>query len=148
MKTRQRKQKQEEKVDLGLRLDEAPVVRFEADILAGQDFDRIYRSPPRSPERDLMLAILEEALNDYQRCWKARDKKSRKRFTDARAWILSTDSEWIFSFINCCEVLGIEPDYLRQGLRLWRQTKRPRLASVPVTSRDKNLYKKLLRQAA
>ena len=148
MKTRQRKQRQEEKVDLGPRIDEMPVVRFEADILAVQDFDRIYRSRPRSPERDLMLAILEEALNDYQRCFRARDNKGRKRFADARAWIMNTNSEWIFSFINCCEVLGIEPDYLRQGLRLWRQTKRPRLASVPVTSRDKNLHKKLLRQAA
>jgi hypothetical protein len=148
MKTRQRKQKQEEKIDLGLCIDEMPVVRFEADILAAQDFDRIYRSRPRSPERDLMLAILEEALNDYQGCWKARDTKSRKRFGDARAWLMNTDSEWIFSFINCCEVLGIEPDYLRQGLRLWRQAKRPRLAGVPVRCRDKNLHKKLLRQAA
>jgi hypothetical protein len=148
MKTRQRKKKQEEKVDLGLRFDETPVVRFETDILAAQDFDRIYRSRPRSPERDLMLAILEEALNDYQRCFSARDKKGRNRFTEARAWILNTDSEWIFSFINCCEVLRIDPDYLRQGLLLWRQAKRPRLASVPATCRHKNLHKKLLRQAA
>jgi hypothetical protein len=142
MKTRKRNTNQEEKVDLGLRPDEMPVVRFETDILAAQDFDRIHRSRPRSPERDLMLAILEEALNDYQRCWKAGDRKARQRFADARAWILNTDSEWIFSFINCCEVLGIESDYLRQGLRLWRPSR------LPVTSRDKNLHKKLLRQAA
>jgi hypothetical protein len=148
MKTQQRKQKKEEKGELGLHFDETPVVRFEADILAAQDFDRIYRTRPRSPERDLMLAILEEAVNDYQRSWKARDRRARKRFADARAWIMNTDSEWIFSFINCCEVLGIQPDYLRQGLRLWRQAKRPRLTSVSVTCRDKNLHKKLLRQAA
>jgi hypothetical protein len=148
MKTRQRKKKQEEKVDLGLRFDETPVVRFETDILAAQDFDRIYRSRPRSPERDLMLAILEEALNDYQRCFSDRDKKGRKLFSDARAWIMNTDSEWIFSFTNCCEALGVQPDYLRQGLRLWRKAKRPRLASVPAPCRDKNPHKKLLRQAA
>jgi hypothetical protein len=130
MKTRQRKQKQEEKVELGLSFDEMPVVLFEADILAAQDFDRIYRSWPRSPERDLMLAILEEALNDYQRCWKARDEKGRKRFADAQSWILNMDSEWIFSFINCCEVVGIEPDYLRQGVLRWKQGKRARLLSA------------------
>jgi hypothetical protein len=147
MKTRQRKQKQEEKVDSGLRFDETPVVRFEADILAAQDFDRIYRSRPRSPERDLVLAILEEAVNDYQRCLSARDKKGRKRFADARAWIMNTDSEWIFSFTNCCEVLGVEPDCLRQGLLLWKKAKRPRFAGVAATYPDKN-HKKLLRQAA
>ena len=148
MKTQQRKQKKEAKGELGLHFDETPVVHFEADILAAQDFDRIYRIRPRSPERDLMLAILEEAVNDYQRSWKARDRRARKRFADARAWIMNTDSEWIFSFTNCCEALGVQPDYLRQGLMLWRQTKRPRLANVPVTCRDKNLHKKLLRQAA
>lgn len=148
MKNRQRKLKQEEEVDLGLRFDEMPVVCFEADILVPHDFDRIYRSPPRSPERDLMLAILEEALNDYQQCWKARDNKARKRFADARAWIMNADSEWIFSFTNCCEVLGVKPDYLRQGLLLWRQAKRSRRASVPATCRDKNLNQKLLRRAA
>jgi hypothetical protein len=95
-----------------------------------------------------MLAILEEALNDYQRCLSARDKKGRKRFADARAWIMNTNSEWIFSFTSCCEVLGVEPNYLRQGLLLWRKAKRPRFASVPAMHRDKNLHKKLLRQAA
>jgi hypothetical protein len=147
MKTRQRKQKQREKGDLELRLDEMPVVRFEADILAAQDFDRIYRSRPRSPERDLMLAILEEALNDYQRCFSARDKKGRNRFTDARAWILNTDSEWIFSFINCCEVLGIEPDNFRQGVLRWKQRKRARLLSARSIQHQKHQPKRL-RQAA
>ena len=146
MKTRQRKQKQREKGDLERRLDEMPVVRFEADILAAQDFDRIYRSRPRSPERDLMLAILEEALNDYQRCFSAPDKKGRNCFTDARAWILNTDSEWIFSFINCCEVLGIEPDYLRQGLLRWKHGKRARLLSISATPRTNS--KRHLRHAA
>jgi hypothetical protein len=148
MKTRQRKQKQEEKVELGLSFDEMPVVLFEADILAAQDFDRIYRSwPPRSPERDLMLAILEEALNDYQRCWKARDEKGRKRFADAQSWILNMDSEWIFSFINCCEVVGIEPDYLRQEVLRWKQGKRARLLSARAIQHQKHQPKRL-RQAA
>jgi hypothetical protein len=147
MKTRQRKQKQEEKVELGLSFDEMPVVLFEADILAAQDFDRIYRSWPRSPERDLMLAILEEALNDYQRCWKARDEKGRKRFADAQSWILNMDSEWIFSFINCCEVVGIEPDYLRQEVLRWKQGKRARLLSARAIQHQKHQPKRL-RQAA
>ena len=95
------------------------------------------------PKRDLMLAILEEALNDYQRCFSARDKKGRNRFTDARAWILNTDSEWIFSFINCCEVLGIEPDYLRQGLLRWKQGKRERLLSARAIQHQKHQPKRL-----
>ena len=148
MKTQQRKQKQEEKVDLGLRFDDKPVVPFEADILVAEDFDRIYRSGPISPERDLMVAILDEALNDYQRCFRAREKKGRKRFADARAWILKTDSQWIFSFINCCEVLGIDPGYLRRGLLRWKRRKRARFSSAPLTQRLTKLPRKPWRRAA
>ena len=145
MKTQQRKQKK--KVDLELHFGEKPFVPFEADILAAEDFGRVYRSRPLSPERELMVAVLEEALADYQRCWKARDKKGMERFADAQAWILESNSEWIFSFINCCEALGIEPDYLRQGLLRWNQAKRAKLLSAPAIPQQKHQPKRL-RQAA
>ena len=147
MKTQQRKQKAEKKVDLQLHFDEKPVVPFEVDILAGEDFARIHRSRPLSPERELMVAVLEEALADYQRCWKARDKKAMERFADAQAWILESDSEWIFSFVNCCEALGIEPGYLRQGLIRSKQGKHTRPSSVAAIQRQKTQPKRL-RQAA
>jgi hypothetical protein len=94
-----------------------------------------------------MVAVLEGALADYQRCCSARDKKGMKQFADAKAWILESDSEWIFSFINCCEVLGIEPGYLRQ--RLLRR-KRAKLRGIEVASvaRGQKPPKRLLRAAA
>jgi hypothetical protein len=122
-------------------------VPFEVDILAAEDFARVYRSRPLSPERELMAAVLEEALADYQRCWKARDKKGMERFADAQAWILESDSEWIFSFINCCDVLGIDPDYLRQGLVRWKRTKLSRIEVASVARRQK-APKRLFRAAA
>jgi hypothetical protein len=145
MKTQQKKQKGN--VDLKLRFDDKPVVPFEADILVAEDFVRIYRSRPLSPERELMVAVLEGAIADYQRCCSARDKKGMKQFADAKAWILESDSEWIFSFINCCEALGIEPDYLRQGLLRWNQAKRAKLLSAPAIPQQKHQPKRL-RQAA
>jgi hypothetical protein len=145
MKTQQRKQRK--KVDLGLRFNDRPLVPFEVDILAAEDFARVYRSRPLSPERELMAAVLEEALADYQRCWKARDKKGMERFADAQAWILESDSEWIFSFINCCDVLGIDPDYLRQGLVRWKRTKLSRIEVASVARRQK-APKRLFRAAA
>ena len=109
MKTQQRKQKPKEKLYLELNFAEKHLVRFEADILAAEDFACIHRSRPLSPERELMAAVLEEALADYQRCWKARDKKAMERFADAQAWILESDSEWIFSFVNCLRHSVLNP---------------------------------------
>jgi hypothetical protein len=147
VKMKNHHRKQQEKVDLGLRFNDRPLVPFEVDILAGEDFACTHRSRPLSPERELMVAVLEEAVADYQRCWKARDKKGMERFADAQAWILESDSEWIFSFINCCEALGIEPDYLRQRLLRWNQAKRAKLLSAPAIPQQKHQSKRL-RQAA
>jgi hypothetical protein len=145
MKTQQKKQKAN--ADLGLRFDDKPVVPFEADILVAEDFIRIYRSRPISHEHELMVAVLEEALNDYQRCFSARDKKGRQHFADAETWIVDTDSEWIFSFVNCCEVLGIEPGYLRQRL-LRRKRAKLRRIEVASVARGQKPPKRLLRAAA
>jgi hypothetical protein len=94
-----------------------------------------------------MAAVLEEALADYQRCWKARDKKGKKQFADAQAWILESDSDWIFSFVNCCGAIGIEPDYLRQGLLHWNQGKRTKLLKVRAIQQQRHQPKRM-RQAA
>jgi hypothetical protein len=147
MKTQPKKQKPKEKPDLEPNCGEKPFVPFEVDILAAEDFARIHRSRPLSPERELIVAILEEALADYQRCWKVRDKKAMERFADAQAWILESNSDWIFSFVNCCEALGIEPDYLRQGLLRWKQGRRTKLEKIRAIRQQKNQPKRM-RQAA
>ena len=59
MKSRQRKLKPEKKINLELHFGEKPFVPFEADILATEDFVRVHRSRPLSPEHGLMVAILE-----------------------------------------------------------------------------------------
>ena len=147
MKTQPKKHKPKENLDHEPKFGEKPFVPFEVDILAAEDFARIHRSRPLSPEHELIAAILEEALADYQRCWKVCDKKAMERFADAQAWILESNSEWIFSFVNCCEALGIEPDYLRQGLLRWKRTKLRKIEVASVARRQK-APKRLFRAAA
>jgi hypothetical protein len=147
MKSQCKKQKPKEKLDLKPNFSEKPFVPFEADILATEDFVRVHRSRPLSPEHGLMVAVLEVALADYQRCWKVRDKKGMELFADAQAWILESNSDWIFSFVNCCEALGIEPDYLRQGLLRWKQGKHTKLLKARTTQQQKHQPKRM-RQAA
>ena len=146
MKTQPKKQKPKKKLDLELIFGEKPFVPFEVDILATEDFARIHRSRLLSPEHQLMAAVLDEAIADYQRCSKARDKKGMEQFADAQAWILESNSDWIFSFVNCCEALGIEPDYLRQGLLRSKQGKRTRPSSAAAIQRQKTNLNACVRQ--
>ena len=90
-------------------------------LLPSQYFDRIRRRASFDGERRLMVAILEDAVDVYRKQAGARDRKRRQMFEDAEAWIESPDKSWIFSYENICEVLGIDAEYLRKGLRVWKQ---------------------------
>ena len=65
-------------------------------------------SRPTTPHRELMVAVLEVALED------ASDMADR---TGAAAWVTSTDRGWPFSFENICEALDVDPCRVRQELQ-------------------------------
>jgi len=83
-----------------------------------------FKKNTREGEERLMLAVLEDAIEYFQECVLAQDKKSKELFQEAEEWILNKDSDWIFSFEYICEVLQLNPDYIRQGLLRWKAAKR------------------------
>src|SRR5437879_13882021 len=78
----------------------------------------------REREERLMQAVLENAIEYLQKYVLATDERGKKLFQEAEEWILDKDSDWFFSFENICEVLGLHPDYIRQGLLCWKEAKR------------------------
>jgi hypothetical protein len=93
------------------------VSALEPDVLMpSQYFDRIRRGEG-TPERLLMVAVLESALNDYLKAVGSRDPQQRELFREVDEWVESRDATWLYSFERMCNVLGIEADYLRRGLR-------------------------------
>ncbi|GIW42278.1 MAG: hypothetical protein KatS3mg076_2855 [Candidatus Binatia bacterium] len=89
-------------------------------ILPSQFFAALGRRGRHEPELRLVIAILQDAIECYQKHLFARDQKSRQLFRDAEEWIFSGDKEYFFSFENVCMLLNIDPDWLRQGLLRWR----------------------------
>ena len=78
----------------------------------------------RDGEKGLMLAILENAIADFQKYVLATDKKGKGLFDAAEAWVLETDSPSFFYFNNICEHLELDPDYIRKGFMRWKEAKR------------------------
>ncbi|MGD9764070.1 MAG: hypothetical protein AB7V27_10180 [Candidatus Binatia bacterium] len=68
-----------------------------------------------------MLAVLEDALDCYQKYAIARDGHGQLLFEEANQWIASADRGWFFSYENICETLEINAEYLRRGLESWRR---------------------------
>lgn len=85
-------------------------------LLPDQYFSGDARLPGLDGERKLMLAVLEDAVLVAQKYALARDPERRRELADARAWIAERDKTWPFSFENICNVLGIDPEYVRYGL--------------------------------
>jgi len=68
-----------------------------------------------------MLAVLEDAIQCFQDNASARSGRRKRLFEEAEEWILEANSDWVFSFESICEVLGFNPQYVRQGLLRWKE---------------------------
>jgi hypothetical protein len=104
-----------------LTLDEKISSLFQPDtLLSAQYYGNLRRATLAQPEMRLTLAILEDAINCFQENVMAESGKRKKLFDEAEAWILDDGGDWIFSFQNVCELLGLSPAYVRQGLLRWK----------------------------
>ena len=83
--------------------------------------EELRKKSVREGEEGLMLAVLEDAIACFRKYVHARDERGKALFRDAEEWILEQESEWIFSFENICDTLGINASYLRQGLIQWKE---------------------------
>lgn len=81
-----------------------------------QFFDNCKRKRPLEPERELMLAVLADAVECYWKYYGARDGIGMRLFQDAQDWLLEDDERRPFSFINVCSALQLEPGYIRRGV--------------------------------
>jgi hypothetical protein len=103
---------------------------FEPDVLLPiQYFAALKRKKYSCGEHRLVIAIIRDAVECFQKHIHARDSKRRQLFVDAEVWILDEDYVGTFSFNNICDLLGMNPGYLRQGLLDWRDRERARTAA-------------------
>lgn len=81
------------------------------------------------PEKKLMLAVLQDAIDCFRKNVFSNREKKNELFHEAEAWILDDDDSDLFSFENICEVFDIDPAYLRKGLMSYKQRARHRRAA-------------------
>lgn len=81
--------------------------------LVAQYWDGMRRQDYLEPERYLMLAVLRDALLDYTKNVSTRNQ----RFRSARSWFFNEQSDRLFSFETICEMLNLDPAYIRSRLQ-------------------------------
>ena len=122
----------------GLTSEEKIASLFQPDtLLSDQYFENLRRKTFFEPEKRLMLAVLEDAIRYYQDNWFSRNSKRKRIFDETEEWILTPDSDWVFSFVHVCETLGLSPAYLRRGLLRWKQRKQNQYHQIAVAQQTK-----------
>jgi len=100
---------------------EGAISVFQPDLLLPLQFFTALRGRSQGDgQRRLMIAVLEDAIECFQKYADAKDNRSRQLGSEAEEWFLTDDPKWLYSFVNVCETLGIDPDFLRQGLLAWK----------------------------
>jgi len=87
-------------------------------------FERLHTREVLEGENALMLAILENAVEYFQKYVLARNPRGKQLFQEAEEWFLEKNCAELFSFESICETLELHPDYIRQGLMSWMETRR------------------------
>ena len=102
-------------------LDEKLPGLFEPDtLLPIQYFEAMRRKHLLEGEKRLILSVLEDAVECFMKCIDSSTSKGQRLFRDADEWIALEDKHWVFSFDNVCDMLDINPEYMRMGLRKWK----------------------------
>jgi hypothetical protein len=74
------------------------------------------------PQQRLMAAVLDHAVNDFQRSAAAHTTRGKRLFAEIEAWFASDDENGgPFSFVTICHALGLDESYIRSGLARWRE---------------------------
>ena len=105
-------------------LDEKLPGLFEPDtLLPIQYFEAMRRKHLLEGEKRLILSVLEDAVECFMKCIDSSTNKGQRLFRDADEWINLEDKRWVFSFDNVCDMLDINAEYMRTGLRRWKEKK-------------------------
>src|SRR5713226_3759658 len=91
-------------------------LRIDGGFLESQLHSRV-----RSGEAELMLALLKDGIDCFFKSLAARDEKGTELFAETDSWIFEHHGDWLFSFENVCETLGIDASCLRARLRRWKE---------------------------
>ena len=85
-------------------------------LLPFESSETLRRKRYAQPEKLLVLAVLKDEVVCLQKYSGSAARRSKRLFEETRQWVLMDDPGWPFSFTNVCEILGLDPRYVRRGL--------------------------------
>lgn len=67
-------------------------------------------------EKRLMIAVLKDAVECLDKYRDSRSSAGQSQYENAIEWVEDSSNDWLFSFNNICDLLGFDPEYIREVL--------------------------------
>jgi len=85
-------------------------------VIAESLFISSAKNGPAGAERELILAVLSDAIECYWKYQKATIPSAIRLYQDAKKWIFADNDSQPFSFVDVCEMLQLDPGFIRRGI--------------------------------
>lgn len=89
-------------------------------VLPVQYFGRLQLRFSAGAERRLLLDVLQDAISCYVNNMNRTGRSAVLQFREVNDWFNARNCHDLFAFESICEVFGIDPGWLRSGLRALR----------------------------
>jgi len=97
--------------------DRAPRKVFADDMaVTSKYWETVIRQGYSQPEKELMLAVLKDALMTYKKCIYS----GNALFKEAEAWLFDREQDRLYAFETVCAVLGLSAEKIRHNLLAWK----------------------------
>jgi hypothetical protein len=97
--------------------DKSPIRTFADDSAVTFNYwETVIKRNYSQPEKELMLAVLKDAIMNY----KKRMHLGNALFREAETWLFERERDRLFSFETVCAVLGLSPGKIRRDLIAWK----------------------------
>ena len=97
---------------------------LENETLEPVQYADLLRGDTQPPEHRLLFAVLEDAVRCWQVYGNGTSRRDQRLFREGADWFASDDDGSPFTFVAICQLFGLEPGYVRGGLRGWRERQR------------------------
>ena len=116
---------------IGATRNDSVTVFLESDALAPERYREVFHSRQIAPEKRLMIAVLDDAVQSFLAGIRPRKSGDLRHFREAEEWIMDSSGNWVLSFDSICNLLELDPDYLRSGLEKLKAEARAEQRSCP-----------------
>ncbi len=84
----------------------------------------------RDGEHRLVAAVLQDAIETFQKTAFAESNEKREQFSEVYRWVTDEENQTLFAFNTTCDILDLDSDCLRDGLIAWFEQNKKRPISI------------------